>query len=187
VADPAYPGQVNLVRPLLDRWHKLIRELAKFGIIGIVNTILDTAVFNALFFIGPIKAQVISTVVAATASYFMNRHWTFRHRARSSLRREYTLFFLFNGVGLGITAVILGAATYGLGIGRDERLLLNVVRIVGIVVATVFRFWAYRKWVFLHPEDALYEPEAGVLPEEPEHAEHRIEADHDTGETRAVS
>ena len=73
--------------------------MAKFGIIGIVNTLLDLAIWNALLFIGPIKAQIISTVVAATSSYFMNRHWTFRHRARSGLRREYILFFVFNGSG----------------------------------------------------------------------------------------
>jgi putative flippase GtrA len=173
MAGTAYPGQVNLVRSLIDRWHKLIRELAKFGIIGVINFAVDSAIFNALLFIGPIKSQVISTVIAATGSYFMNRHWTFRHRARSSLRREYTLFFVFNAIGLGITAVVLGIGKYGFGIGEDDRLLVNIVRAVGIVVATVFRFWAYQKWVFLHPEDAIYETEEGVLPEQPEVAEER--------------
>jgi putative flippase GtrA len=174
VAANAYPGQVNLVRSLLDRWHKLIRELAKFGIIGIVNFAVDTAIFNALLFIGPVKSGVISTVIATTGSYFMNRHWTFRHRARSSLRREYTLFFIFNGIGLAITSVILTIGKYGFDIGEEDRLGVNIVRAVGIVVATVFRFWAYQKWVFLHPDDAIYEPEEGVLPEEPEVAEERV-------------
>jgi len=143
----------------------LIREMAKFGIIGVVNTVLDFVVWNALLFIGPIKAQIISTVVAATSSYFMNRHWTFRHRARSGLRREYVLFFVFNGIGLAITGAILGIATYGFGI--HDRLWLNAVRFVGIGVATVFRFWAYQRWVFLHPEDALYETEDDALPAAP--------------------
>ena len=85
----AYSRPVNFVQSLRDRWHALIKELTKFGIIGVLNTALDFAVWNAVLFIGPIKAQVISTLVSATSSYFMNRHWTFRHRARSGLRREY--------------------------------------------------------------------------------------------------
>jgi len=143
----------------------LIREITKFGIIGIFNMALDTAIFNLLFFMGPIKAQVIATVIAATSSYFMNRHWTFRHRARSGLRREYILFFVFNGVGLAITGAVIGLAKYGFEI--EDRLWLNIVRLVGIAVATVFRFWAYQKWVFLHPEDALYEPEENLYEEAP--------------------
>jgi putative flippase GtrA len=154
---------VNLVRSFVDRWHMLIREMTKFGIIGVVNMVVDFAVWNALFFIGPIKAQVVATIVAATSSYFMNRHWTFRHRARSGLRREYVLFFIFNAIGLAITGGVLGLAKYGFGV--EEQLALNLVKFVGIGAATVFRFWAYHKWVFLHPEDVLYEPAEELAPE----------------------
>jgi putative flippase GtrA len=155
----AYPCGVNLVRAFIDRWHRLIRELAKFGIIGIINTVLDFIIFNLLLFIGPIKAQTIATTVSATTSYFMNRHWTFRHRARSGLRREYVLFFAFNGIGLLITNVVLGIAKYGFGIDENDRILLNIVRFGGVGLATVFRFWAYQTWVFRHPEDAIYATE----------------------------
>ena len=154
---------MNFVQRLRDRWHALIKELTKFGIIGVINTALDFAVWNAVLFVGPVKAQVLSTLVSATSSYFMNRHWTFRHRARSGLRREYLLFFVFNVVGLVITAGILAAATYVFGI--TNLAALNGVKAFGIVVATVFRFWAYRRWVFLHPEDQLYEPEETPAPQ----------------------
>jgi len=167
---------VNLVRSFVDRWHMLIRELTKFGIIGVVNTVIDFAVWNALLFIGPIKAQVIATVVAATCSYFMNRHWTFRHRARSSIRREYTLFFIFNAIGLAITGGILALASYGFNI--DDRLWLNVVKVFAIGAATIFRFWAYQKWVFLHPEDVLYEPGDEELEHQAEAAEAAASSTH---------
>jgi putative flippase GtrA len=154
---------VSFLRRLYDGWHRLIREFTKFGIIGVVNTVLDFGIFNALLPIGPLKAQVVATTVAATSSYFMNRHWTFRHRARSGLRREYSLFFLFNGIGLAIALAVLGFTKYGLG--HDDRVSINIAKAVGLVLGTLFRFWSYRKWVFLHPEDTLYEPE-----EEPEPA-----------------
>lgn len=145
---------MTLLRNVVQRFRALLRELTKFGLIGIVNTLLHLAVWNTLFYLGPIKAQVIATVISATSSYFMNRHWTFRHRVNSGLRREYTLFFAFNAVGLVITGTLLGLATYVFGI--KDLVLLNIVNIFAIGVATLFRFWSYRRWVFLHPEDALY-------------------------------
>lgn len=171
VAGSAYSCGVNLVRSFVDRWHMLIREMAKFGIIGVVNMVIDFAVWNLLLFIGPIKAQVIATIVAATSSYFMNRHWTFRHRARSGLRREYTLFFVFNAIGLAITGGILAIGKYGFEV--DDRLWLNVIKLAGIGLATIFRFWAYQKWVFLHPEDALYETAEDAEETEPAAAARR--------------
>lgn len=124
----------------------LIRQLASFGVIGAVNFVVDTAIFNLLFVIGPVKAQVIATVVATTLSYFLNRHWTFRAHERSGLRREYALFFLLNGVGLAITAAIVGVAKYGFDL--HDQLPLNIVRLFAIGVATLFRFWSYKRWVF---------------------------------------
>jgi putative flippase GtrA len=162
---PPYPCRVTFVRRLVDRWHLLIKELTKFGVIGVVNTVVDFVIWNLMLFLGPIKAQVVATCVSATSSYFMNRHWTFRHRARSGLRREYLLFFMFNAVGLVITSSILGIASYVFHV--EDRLWLNVVKVFAIGVATVFRFWSYRRWVFLHPEDALYEREDEATEAEP--------------------
>jgi putative flippase GtrA len=144
----------------------LIREMAKFGIIGIFNMVLDTAIFNVLQVTvmegSPLKAKVVATVISATSSYFMNRHWTFRHRSRSGLRREYTLFFLFNAVGLAIQLGVLGMAKYGFGV--DDLLWINVFNFIGIGFGTLFRFWTYRRWVFLHPEDTLYETADEPIP-----------------------
>lgn len=134
----------------LDRWRKLAREVAKFGLVGGANTVINFVVFNALVLTvlahGQLKANVIATVVATTASYFMNRHWTYRDRPKSALRREYLLFFLFNAVGLAIELAVLGAAKYGLGL--TSLLALNVAKFGGLGMGTMFRFWAYRTFVF---------------------------------------
>jgi putative flippase GtrA len=141
---------MRLVRLLPEHWQKLLHEALKFGVVGGINTVINYAVFNALaltiFADGQLKATVIATVVATITSYFMNRHWTYRDRPKSALRREYLLFFLFNGTGLLIELGVLGLAKYGLGI--DSLLALNIVKTVGLLVGTVFRFWAYRTFVF---------------------------------------
>jgi putative flippase GtrA len=140
---------VRLVRLLPERWRCLAHEMLKFGIVGGINTLVDFVVFNILLPIGPLKANVVSTVVATTASYGMNRHWTYRDRPRSALRREYVLFFLLNLAGFVIQSAVLGVVKYGLHFTEDTgRIALNVGKAAGIAVAMVFRFWAYRTFVF---------------------------------------
>jgi putative flippase GtrA len=135
--------------PVSERIQRLIHEAMKFGTVGAINAVIDIVIFNVFLPIGPLKAKVGATVVATTASYLMNRHWTFKHRDRSGMRREYTMFFGLNLVGLGIQLVVLGAAKYGLGFNEDtDRLAFNIANAIGIALGTIFRFWSYRKYVF---------------------------------------
>ncbi|GIG85743.1 GtrA family protein [Plantactinospora endophytica] len=141
---------MRFARLLPERWQKFLREVLKFGAVGGLNAAINYAVFNALaltvFADGQLKANVVATVVATVSSYLMNRHWTYRDRPKSAMRREYTLFFLFNGAGLLIELGVLAAAKYGFGI--SGLLALNVAKTVGVGLATIFRFWSYRTFVF---------------------------------------
>jgi putative flippase GtrA len=150
-----YPLQVSVTaraRHLYASVETLLHEVAKFGVIGAVNYALDVAVFNLLV-VGalhhkPITAKVISTVLAATSSYFMNRHWTWRDRARTGLRREYTLFILLSAIGLGITLACLAFSEYALGL--HSLLARNIAgNVVGVGLGMVWRFWSFKRWVFL--------------------------------------
>ena len=135
--------------PVSERIQRLIHEAMKFGTVGAINAVIDVVIFNVFLPIGPLKAKVGSTVVATTASYLMNRHWTFKHRDRSAVHREYTVFFGLNLVGLMIQLAVLGAAKYGLGFSEGhDRLAFNIANAIGIGLGTIFRFWSYRKYVF---------------------------------------
>jgi putative flippase GtrA len=151
---------MRLVRLLPERWQKFIHEALTFGIVGGINTVINYAVFNVLvltvFVDGQLKATVIATVVATITSYLMNRHWTYRDRPKSALRREYVLFLAFNATGLLIELGVLAAAKYGLGV--TSLLALNVAKTGGVLLATLFRFWSYRTFVF-QPVVPAAEPE----------------------------
>ena len=140
---------------LWQRFGHLVRELGKFGVVGGVAYVIDVAFFNLfLSSLGSIGAKVASTVIAATAAFIGNRFWTWRHRERSGLRREYLLYFFFNAVGLGIALTCLGISKYGLGHYWPRvfhtRLADNVAaQGFGLVLGTMFRFWAYKRFVFL--------------------------------------
>ncbi|SEG90823.1 Putative flippase GtrA (transmembrane translocase of bactoprenol-linked glucose) [Thermomonospora echinospora] len=158
---------MSLVANLYRRFEHLVRELAKFGSVGALAFVITIGVANALQFglhLGPLKSNAAATVVATTFAYAANRYWTFRHRDRSGLGREYALFFALNGIGLVITNLVIGFTHYGLG--QDGPLAYNAALIVGTGIATLFRFWSYKKWVFLPAEAPPVDPASG-LPETP--------------------
>ncbi len=132
---------------------RLKSEVAKFGTIGLVAYVIDVGIFNLLLHgllaNKPLTAKAISAIVATTFAYFGNRNWTFKLRARTSFRREYTLFFLLNFIGMAIQLTCLAISHYGLDF--TSKLADNISgNGVGLVLGTLFRFWSYRKWVFLN-------------------------------------
>ncbi|MFI5906630.1 GtrA family protein [Dactylosporangium sp. NPDC051541] len=151
-----------------ERFHSLATELFKFGSVGCINTAVDFILVNALLFIGPLKAKIVAVVVGTVISYFLNRQWTYKDRSSGSMRREYVLFFALNGVGLLIQEAALAVAKYGLHFNEsnpDDRLAFNIANAAGILLATAFRFWAYRTWVFTtnEPDGSAEEREIAAL------------------------
>jgi putative flippase GtrA len=164
VTDAPTTSGVPLLRSLYGRVEHLVREVAKFGIVGLVALVVDVGLFNLLRFAGgegpmydkPLTAKVVSVSVATTVAYFGNRYWTFRHRGRTSFHREYLLFFVLNGVGLAISVGCLWFSHYALGFTSPvaDNISANVI---GLGLGTLFRFWSYRRWVFPADTDAAGE------------------------------
>jgi putative flippase GtrA len=147
------------VSGLYQRFEHLVHEVAKFASVGAVAYVIDFGLFNILRFAGgqgplydrPLTAKVVSVVAATTFAYFANRHWTWKDRERTGLAREYTLFFLINGVALVLSVGVLWLSHYVLGF--TSPLADNIsANVIGLVLGTMFRFFAYRRWVF--PESA---------------------------------
>jgi putative flippase GtrA len=142
--------------PLLERLRPLVSELAKFLVVGGFCFVLDTLLANWFHFglgLGPTTSKTVSTVVATAVSYGGNRLWSFAHRvdADSGQGQDITAYAVINVVGLVITLVPVDVAHYLLS--ETGKLAFNVSQVLGTAAATVFRFWAYRRYVFdVEPE-----------------------------------
>lgn len=161
-------GPLRLFVVLYHRSGSLLHELAKFGVVGIGAAAIDVGGSNFLAFVvglGPLTSKTLSMFIATTAAYLGSRYWTFRHRDGSGAAREYFLFFVMNGIGLLIQLLCIGFTVYTLGF--EGPLAFNVSgNVIGLTLATAFRFWAYKKWVFLPPDEPPVDPHTG-LPEPP--------------------
>ena len=144
---------MNFIRGLYARFRVLIHEVAKFGVVGGLAFVLTIVLFNAFHSGAGMDAILATTLANALATVFAfvgNKFWAFRHRKGSHWGRETLLFFFFNGIGILITDGVVALVQHGLG--RSDNLSLNVANLFGIGLATLFRLYCYRRWVFLYAE-----------------------------------
>jgi putative flippase GtrA len=132
-------------------WRILLKEVTAFGLVGIISLAIDLGIYNALSPHGWLKAKFVSTIVATAFAYFGNRHLSFSHRARTSIGRETSFFFGINIIVLVVSELVLALFAYPLN-QRDDHLVMNAINLVTIGLGTVFRFWSYKRFVFLHPD-----------------------------------
>jgi putative flippase GtrA len=94
-----------------------VTRLLRFGVGGVVGFLVDSGVLYALMAVGlgPYAARVPSFLCAATATWLINRYWTFADRR--SLRRgsewgRYVVAMIAGGV--------LNYAVYAVLVGHSE-------------------------------------------------------------------
>ncbi|MFJ2739984.1 GtrA family protein [Streptomyces sp. NPDC087440] len=134
------------------RLRSLTVEAAKFGAVGGVGVIVNLLVFNVLRThtdLPVVRCGIAATAVAIACNYLGFRYFAYQDRRHHRQTRELLLFAFFSAAGLILENGVLYAATYGMG--WDTPLQGNVFKFTGIAVATLFRFWSYRTWVFRTP------------------------------------
>lgn len=158
-------GHVPVLRSVTLRVRDIVRgvwrEAAKFGVVGALAFVVDNVGYNLLVYglpggpeggvmpTAPVQASVLATGAATLFSWVGNRYWTYSHRHREKVTQELTLFLFANIVGVAITAATVFASRHLLGL--ESMLSDNAARLFGWVLATLFRFFAYRRYVFVAP------------------------------------
>jgi putative flippase GtrA len=135
------------------------RELLKFAFVGgfcflitlTVNYTLKLTVLSSK----PVTAQAIAVIIATIVSYVLNREWAFRTRGGRERHHEAALFFLISGLGVVLNTLPLWVSRYvfdlqvpHVNLFVQEFADFTSGMIIGTLVAMVFRWWAFKKWVF---------------------------------------
>lgn len=130
------------------------RQLVKFAIVGVANTLLDLLLYVVLtrtttyFSDHLIVAKALTFFIGSVFSFFTNRAWTFRRKTHVNLG-EIGRFYLTVGIALVINVLSLFVL---LRIFPQHDLL-------AVLVATIFTFaWNFvvsKFWVFASRERKL--------------------------------
>ncbi|MGY1682413.1 GtrA family protein [Geodermatophilus sp. SYSU D01176] len=139
----------DLARRAGTTWRLLLKEVGAFGVVGGACFLVDIGLFQLLYAyadVPAVMARLVSTLVSMTLAYIGHRHWSFSHRARTGVRREYTVFAVVNGLTLALSLGLVAFVRYGLD--QEGALVLQLTNVVSIGLGTVVRFLSYRRWVF---------------------------------------
>jgi putative flippase GtrA len=122
-------------------------QLLRFTVVGILNTLIDFGVLNALIGMLGVRGGIAILVCNAVAflaanlcSYFCNRSWTFARTASASFK-EYAAYFGISLVGLLLNSLVLWLLTGGVVEGFWQ---LNLAKVGATLVSMVWNFCGYR-------------------------------------------
>lgn len=136
---------------------KLINQIVKFAIVGVVNTVVDLYVLNVL--IGATNSgrsgwlyalfQGIAFIAALINSYYMNKYWTFSGQGTSNRAIEVSEFTIISIIGflLNVGSASL-VATFVPPIIVSAALWPSAAALVGTAVGLVWNFLGYKFVVF---------------------------------------
>ncbi|MEX2054331.1 MAG: GtrA family protein [Candidatus Colwellbacteria bacterium] len=139
----------------ISRWVKVFWQVAKFVVVGGLNTVLDFAVLNLLIALTGIATggifslfKALSFSIAVVNSYFWNKHWTFEASGKN--RAEFIEFLLVSLVGAGINVGSASALVnyveplFGLG----AIAWANLAALLATFLALAWNFLGYKLLVF---------------------------------------
>jgi len=144
------------------------KRVGKFGLIGVINTVIDFAIYNFMISIvgfGVIAANVVAVTFAMTFSFFANKKFVFSNNSKD-VARQAVLFLTFTAFGLYIiqNVIIYGLTevwTWPLEVGKNivdaiglgdtfsqEIIYNNGAKAVAIAFTMVWNYLSYKKFVF---------------------------------------
>ena len=125
----------------------VVAEAIRYGLIGVVNTLLTLAIIFALIYwldAQPLLANAVGYVIGFCCSYVFNRLWTFRSQA--PVGRSIGRYFIAALVAYGLNALVIHFGIYWAGVSKYW------IQAVGAVVYTASLFVLSRAWVFRHDD-----------------------------------
>lgn len=141
--------------------NKSIKQMFKFGATGVLNTFVDYGVFYILISCVNLHksiAQVISTALAMSGSFFINKYWTFQKGGHGKFS-EIVKFITVNIIAM-LSVILFTHIFYD--IWHIERLFhallpvtninddvdIMICKILSSGLSLIINFFGNKLWVF---------------------------------------
>mgnify|MGYP001558705825 FL=1 len=144
-----------MIANFLSRYSAVFYQIAKFGVVGVLNTMMDWGILNILMFLSGVYAglaysgfKAISFGIAIVNSYLWNKYWTFE--SGTSRDNEFLKFLIISAIGalinIGIASSIVNfTAPFS---GLSLPIWANIAAAAATAVSMVWNFTGYKFIVF---------------------------------------
>ena len=135
---------VELIKKIIQKFRRVIT----FGIVGVINTGVDWAMFmicHELVGIRPELSQALGYASGIICSFVLNRSFTFKDRS-DAFWRQLIKFIAVNAVTMFVSAMLMGRLT-SMGINP----YISKAFVTGVVM--IMNYFGYKLVVFRGGED----------------------------------
>lgn len=85
---------------------KLLAQIMKFGIVGVIATVIDFGIMNLLHYglgLNILIANTSGFIISLIFNYLASMKYVFAHKEGMSRRREFIIFVVLSVIGLVLT------------------------------------------------------------------------------------
>lgn len=125
----------------------LLAQLAKFGVVGALATLIDFVVLIALTELGgwdPVLSAAVSFVVSVVFNYVASMRFVFTRREDLDRAEELVIFVALSVVGLLINEALMWLGTSALSLNYV------LVKVVATVLVMLWNFCSRKRWLEAH-------------------------------------
>lgn len=119
------------------RMKTLLAQLAKFGVVGVVATVIDFGVMNLLHYALHLDILIANTAgftISLIFNYVASMKFVFEHRDDMSRKREFAIFVVLSIIGLLLNDGIVLALNKGLSLEA------NIAKVAATALAMIYNF-----------------------------------------------
>lgn len=116
---------------------KLIEQIMKFGIVGVIAFVIDyglMVLLTELCGVDYLLSATISFTVSVVFNYVASMRYVFTHKEGMSRRREFVIFIVLSVIGLGLNDLFMWLGTGVLHV--DYR----ITKLVATAIVMVWNF-----------------------------------------------
>jgi len=147
----------TLIAFLIGKTIPVLFQLAKFVLVGALNTFVDLGILNILMLLTVITSgwlyslfKALSFTASVVNSYFWNKFWTYERKETKVGGKEFGKFFLIAGIGFFLNVAIASFVVNVIGpqFGLSEGIWANIGAFIAIICVFMWNFLGYKFIVF---------------------------------------
>ena len=118
----------------MKKWIDLLKQLIKFGIVGVISTLLDYGLmifFTEVFGVPYLLSSTLSYAISLIFNFFASMKYVFHGREDMSRAKQFVFFAVLCLMGMGIDQLVLWLIVENAGIDyRISKILATLVVMV---------------------------------------------------------